>query len=86
MDWDVHHGNGIQHAFEKEPRVLYVSLHRYDHGLFFPSSEDANFDRVGKGPGEGYTINIPWNKVRPHTALGLYLQYTHTSITKKTFK
>ncbi|XP_063863444.1 histone deacetylase 6-like isoform X3 [Scylla paramamosain] len=63
VDWDVHHGNGIQHAFEEEPRVLYVSLHRYDHGLFFPSSEDANFDRVGRGPGEGFTINIPWNKV-----------------------
>ncbi|XP_045138133.1 histone deacetylase 6-like isoform X3 [Portunus trituberculatus] len=62
VDWDVHHGNGIQHAFEEEPRVLYVSLHRYDHGLFFPSSEDANFDRVGRGPGEGFTINIPWNK------------------------
>ncbi|XP_050687799.1 histone deacetylase 6-like isoform X2 [Eriocheir sinensis] len=62
VDWDVHHGNGIQHAFEAEPRVLYVSLHRYDHGLFFPSSEDANYDRVGTGPGEGYNINIPWNK------------------------
>lgn len=62
VDWDVHHGNGIQHAFEDEPRVLYVSLHRYDHGLFFPSSEDANYDRVGRGPGEGFTINIPWNK------------------------
>ncbi|KAG0716979.1 Histone deacetylase 5 [Chionoecetes opilio] len=62
VDWDVHHGNGIQHAFEDDPRVLYMSLHRYDHGMFFPSSEDANFDRVGTGAGQGYTINIPWNK------------------------
>lgn len=63
LDWDVHHGNGIQHAFESDPRVLYISIHRYDNGLFFPSSEDGNYDRVGKGDGEGYNVNIPWNKV-----------------------
>ncbi|KAK8746020.1 hypothetical protein OTU49_017225, partial [Cherax quadricarinatus] len=62
LDWDVHHGNGIQHAFESNPHVLYISIHRYDHGLFFPSSEDANYDRVGTGAGEGYNVNIPWNK------------------------
>jgi histone deacetylase 6 len=28
VDWDVHHGNGIQHLFEADPAVLYVSLHR----------------------------------------------------------
>lgn len=63
LDWDVHHGNGVQHAFEADPKVLYISIHRYDHGLFFPSSEDANYDQVGSGEGEGYTVNIPWNKV-----------------------
>ncbi|XP_042878465.1 histone deacetylase 6-like isoform X3 [Penaeus japonicus] len=62
LDWDVHHGNGVQHAFEADPKVLYISIHRYDHGLFFPSSEDANYDQVGSGDGEGYTVNIPWNK------------------------
>ncbi|XP_064091423.1 uncharacterized protein LOC135205071 isoform X2 [Macrobrachium nipponense] len=62
LDWDVHHGNGIQHAFESDPSVLYVSIHRYDDGLFFPSSEDANYDRVGVGRGEGFNVNIPWNK------------------------
>lgn len=64
LDWDVHHGNGIQHAFESDPQVLYISIHRYDHGFFFPSSEDANYDHVGTGAGEGYNVNIPWNKVR----------------------
>nr|XP_045600455.1 histone deacetylase 6-like isoform X1 [Procambarus clarkii] len=63
LDWDVHHGNGIQHSFESNPQVLYISIHRYDHGLFFPSSEDANYDQVGTGAGEGYNVNIPWNKV-----------------------
>ena len=29
-DWDIHHGNGIQHIFEDDPSVLYMSVHRYD--------------------------------------------------------
>lgn len=64
LDWDVHHGNGTQHMFEEDPSVLYVSLHRYDHGSFFPSSEDADADRVGRGPGRGFTLNVPWNGPR----------------------
>uniref|UniRef100_S4RNP4 Protein deacetylase HDAC6 n=1 Tax=Petromyzon marinus TaxID=7757 RepID=S4RNP4_PETMA len=60
VDWDVHHGNGTQHIFEDDPSVLYVSLHRYDGGRFFPCSEDANVDRVGTGPGKGFNVNVPW--------------------------
>lgn len=63
VDWDVHHGNGIQHIFEKNPNVLYISLHRYDHGSFFPRSTDADYTVVGEGQGEGFNVNIPWNKV-----------------------
>ncbi|KAH0628877.1 hypothetical protein JD844_010479 [Phrynosoma platyrhinos] len=61
LDWDVHHGNGTQHMFENDPSVLYVSIHRYDNGTFFPTSDDANYDRVGLGPGKGFTLNVPWN-------------------------
>ena len=28
LDWDVHHGNGTQHMFYDDPKVLYISLHR----------------------------------------------------------
>lgn len=35
---DVHHGNGTQEAFYNDPSVLYISLHRYDDGNFFPGS------------------------------------------------
>ena len=28
LDWDVHHGNGIQHMFYESNKVLYISLHR----------------------------------------------------------
>ena len=29
VDYDVHHGNGTQHIFERDPSVLYVSTHQY---------------------------------------------------------
>ncbi|XP_036435365.1 LOW QUALITY PROTEIN: histone deacetylase 6 [Colossoma macropomum] len=61
LDWDVHHGNGTQHIFEEDDSVLYISLHRYEDGTFFPSSEDAKYDKVGRGKGAGYNVNIPWN-------------------------
>jgi len=28
LDWDVHHGNGIQDILYKDPNALYISLHR----------------------------------------------------------
>ena len=61
LDWDVHHGNGTQHMFYGDRKVLYMSIHRYDHGKFYPCSEEANYDRVGQGEGEGFNVNIPWN-------------------------
>uniref|UniRef100_A0A3P9P968 Histone deacetylase 6 n=1 Tax=Poecilia reticulata TaxID=8081 RepID=A0A3P9P968_POERE len=61
LDWDVHHGNGTQHMFEDDDSVLYVSLHRYDDGTFFPFSEDAAADRVGVAKGAGFNVNIAWN-------------------------
>ncbi|KAJ1843108.1 Histone deacetylase hda1, partial [Coemansia sp. RSA 2708] len=60
VDWDVHHGNGIQEVFYSDHTVLYVSLHRYDEGDFYPSSGDGDMNMVGKDQGEGYNINIPW--------------------------
>jgi len=54
IDWDLHHGNGTQHAFEKDPSVLFFSVHQA--GLF-PGT--GSFIETGSGPGEGYTINLP---------------------------
>uniref|UniRef100_A0A674MJX9 Protein deacetylase HDAC6 n=1 Tax=Takifugu rubripes TaxID=31033 RepID=A0A674MJX9_TAKRU len=64
LDWDVHHGNGTQHMFEDDDSVLYISLHRYDNGAFFPSSEDAAPDRVGVAKGVGYNVNVAWSRGR----------------------
>ncbi|KAI1299267.1 Histone deacetylase 4 [Halotydeus destructor] len=59
VDWDVHHGNGIQQTFYDDPHVLYISLHRHDDGNFFPGTGDPN--EVGVEDGVGFTINIAWS-------------------------
>lgn len=66
VDWDIHHGNGTQKAFYNDPRVLYISLHRYENGKFYPGTKYGNSDQVGEGPGEGYNINIPWRSMGMH--------------------
>jgi hypothetical protein len=38
LDWDVHHGNGTQHAFEDDDSVMFISLHRHDGGAFYPGA------------------------------------------------
>ncbi|XP_061088005.1 histone deacetylase 5-like isoform X3 [Conger conger] len=58
VDWDIHHGNGSQQAFYSDPNVLYISLHRYDDGNFFPGSGAP--EEVGAGAGTGYNVNIAW--------------------------
>jgi acetoin utilization deacetylase AcuC-like enzyme len=54
VDYDVHHGNGTQHMFERDPAVLYVSTHQYP---YYPGTGAA--DEIGVGPGVGYTVNLP---------------------------
>ncbi|XP_037128376.1 histone deacetylase 7 isoform X1 [Syngnathus acus] len=58
VDWDVHHGNGTQEIFYSDPSVLYMSLHRYDHGNFFPGSGSPA--EVGLGAGKGFNVNVAW--------------------------
>lgn len=41
---------------------MFISLHRYDNGSFYPVDADSNYDEVGRGNGKGYNINIPWNQ------------------------
>lgn len=54
VDWDLHHGNGTQHTFESDPTILYFSTHQFP---YYPGT--GRPDEVGKGEGEGYTINVP---------------------------
>ena len=54
IDWDVHHGNGIQDIFYDSPEVLYFSTHQYP---FYPGT--GALDETGYGAGAGYTVNAP---------------------------
>ncbi len=54
FDWDVHHGNGTQHIFERRADIFYVSTHQYP---FYPGTGAAS--ETGIGEGEGATLNVP---------------------------
>ncbi len=54
LDWDVHHGNGTQHAFESERDVLYASLHQ---SPFYPGT--GSLREQGIDSGTGATVNLP---------------------------
>jgi acetoin utilization deacetylase AcuC-like enzyme len=51
---DVHHGNGTQAAFWRDPSVLYISTHQTP---LFPGTGAAT--DMGEGLGQGRTVNIP---------------------------
>lgn len=53
VDWDLHHGNGTQHMFERDPNVLFISSHQYP---FYPGT--GAIEESGRGDGEGYTVNL----------------------------
>ncbi|KAL5588635.1 hypothetical protein FOBRF1_015163 [Fusarium oxysporum] len=67
LDWDVHHGNGVQNIFYQDPNVLYISLHVYQNGLFYPGkppndmTPDGGIDKCGTDAGLGKNINIGWH-------------------------
>jgi acetoin utilization deacetylase AcuC-like enzyme len=54
VDIDVHHGNGTQAAFYRDPAVLYVSSHQFP---YYPGTGAA--DETGLGAGLGFTLNLP---------------------------
>lgn len=53
VDWDIHHGNGIQQLFYAEKEVLYLSSHIFG---WFPGT--GRLEETGEGDGSGYTINV----------------------------
>lgn len=54
VDFDAHHGNGTQEAFYDSRQVLYFSTHE---SPLFPGT--GQWDDIGSGPGEGFTVNVP---------------------------
>jgi acetoin utilization deacetylase AcuC-like enzyme len=79
LDWDVHHGNGTNDIFHRDPEVLYVSIHE---SPLYPGTGAAG--DAGSGPGEGYTVNLPvpagsgdaaWCSLVEHVVVALGLEY-----------
>ncbi|MGE5408684.1 MAG: class II histone deacetylase [Syntrophothermus sp.] len=66
VDWDVHHGNGTEHAFYEDPDVLAISLHQ--DGLY--PAESGLVEHTGAGAGEGATVNVP---LPPGSGNGAYV-------------
>lgn len=64
FDFDVHHGNGTQDVFEKDPDVLFISTHQSGN---YPGTGKA--EEVGVGDGEGATINVPLPGHAGHEAI-----------------
>jgi acetoin utilization deacetylase AcuC-like enzyme len=58
VDFDVHHGNGTQAAFEDDPSVLFISLHQHPRTCYPGTGHEWE---IGTGPGRGYTVNIPFD-------------------------
>jgi len=54
VDWDVHHGNGTQDIFYRDPTVLYFSTHQMP---LYPGTGYMN--EIGEGEGRGYNVNLP---------------------------
>jgi histone deacetylase 6 len=61
FDWDVHHGDGTQSIFYQDDKVLYISIHRFDKGEYYPHKQDGNPMSTGEDKGEGYSVNVAWN-------------------------
>lgn len=56
FDTDAHAGNGTMDIFYDEPKILYLGVHQ-DPETLFPNT--GFIDQIGKGRGEGYTVNVP---------------------------
>jgi acetoin utilization protein AcuC len=74
VDVDVHHGDGVQAAFYRDPRVLTISLHQHPMTLWPGTGWPAEH---GQGEGEGYAVNVP---LPPGTADAGWLRAFHAVV------
>lgn len=56
IDYDAHHGDGVQGLFYRDPEVLTLSLHETGRYLF-PGT--GFVDELGEAEGYGYSLNVP---------------------------
>jgi histone deacetylase 6 len=70
FDWDIHHGNSTYKYLKDRDDILFISLHRYDNGRFYPGKPLASIDHIGEGPGKGYKIHVPWSMCEKSKFIG----------------
>lgn len=68
LDVDVHHGDGVQHIFYGEPRVMTISIHESGRFLF-PGTGFAH--ETGRGDATGTSVNVA---LPPYTSDDAYLR------------
>lgn len=56
LDIDVHHGDGVQAAFDDDPRVLTISLHQHPRTLWPGTGYSTE---LGARGADGTSVNVP---------------------------
>ncbi|KAM9896032.1 hypothetical protein OXX69_010806 [Metschnikowia pulcherrima] len=80
IDIDLHHGDGVQEAFNVTDRVMTVSFHKYN-GEFFPGT--GAIDENGIDKGAGYSVNVPLKDgIDDDSYIALYKSIVEPLITK----
>ena len=65
LDWDVHHGNGIQDICYDDPQIFYFSIHRASFSKnprqwFYPGTGKPS--ETGEDCGAGTNLNIAFGE------------------------
>jgi hypothetical protein len=65
LDWDIHHGNGIQDLTFDDPNIFYLSIHRATFGKknqhwFYPGTGRPS--EIGCGDAMGTNLNIAFGE------------------------
>jgi acetoin utilization deacetylase AcuC-like enzyme/GNAT superfamily N-acetyltransferase len=72
IDFDAHHGDGVQQAFYDDSRVMTVSFHETGRYLY-PGTGDVL--ELGSGLGRGYSVNVP---LEPFTEDDSFIEVINT--------
>jgi acetoin utilization deacetylase AcuC-like enzyme len=63
FDFDVHHGNGTQHSFEREPRVQYLSTHQWPLYPGTGARDETGVGNIVNRPLPAGTGSREWRRV-----------------------
>ncbi len=74
IDVDVHHGDGVQRAFEGDPRVLTISIHQHPATLWPHTGYPTE---IGTGSAEGTKVNLA---LAPGTTDSFWLRGFHAVV------